>query len=190
MTVTFIPLLAPKNQMVHGTVRFYNGTVAIVASIGVWLLSFRLLPSLSPAYRTRSILASSLRDLCRLATGDKYRDWFGHIGGRFVATPDVATPLQRAHLPAALSVGHEIIELRNGARRLEFDTTLDPVLTAVVRGDTPRATDHLARLDAALAAHAATGPEMQTVLRARGRLLVISETLTRHSSYFEKGTQR
>jgi uncharacterized membrane protein YccC len=82
MTMTFMPLLAPTNQMVYDTVQFYNGTVAIVAGIGVALLSFRLLPPLSPAYRTRRLLVLTLRDLRRLATGRTYRDWFGHIGGR------------------------------------------------------------------------------------------------------------
>jgi uncharacterized membrane protein YccC len=42
MTITFMPLLAPTNQMVYDTVQFYNGTVAILAGIGVALLSFRL----------------------------------------------------------------------------------------------------------------------------------------------------
>jgi hypothetical protein len=57
------------------------------------------------------MLALSLRDLRRLATGRRYRDWFGHIGGRLVTVPDAATPLQRAQLLAALSVGSEIIQL-------------------------------------------------------------------------------
>jgi uncharacterized membrane protein YccC len=111
MTMTFMPLLAPTNQMVYDTVQFYNGTVAILAGVGVALLSFRLLPPLSPAYRTRRLLALSLRDLRRLATGRRYRDWFGHIGGRLVTVPDAATPLQRAQLLATLSVGSEIIQL-------------------------------------------------------------------------------
>jgi hypothetical protein len=190
MTMTFMPLLAPTNQMVYDMVQFYNGTVAIVAGIAAALLSFRLLPPLSPAYRTRRLLALTLRDLRRLATGRTYRDWFDHIGGRLVTIPDAATPLQRAQLLAGLSVGREIIQLRGGARRLELDTELDPVLAAVAQGDTASATAHLARLDAALAEHVATGPEMQTVLRARCSILVISETLARHSSYFEMGMRR
>jgi uncharacterized membrane protein YccC len=190
MTMTFMPLLAPTNEMVYDTVQFYNGTVAILAGVGVALLSFRLLAPLSPAYRMRRLLALSLRDLRRLATGRTYSDWFGHIGGRLVTVPDAATPLQRAELLAALSVGREIIQLRGGARRLELDTELDPVLAAVAQGDTASATAHLARLDAALAAQVATAPETQTVLRARGNILAISETLARHASYFQAGTQR
>ena len=190
MTMTFMPLLAPTNQMVYDTVQFYNGTLAVVAGTAAALLSFRLLPPLSPAYRTRRLLALTLRDLRRLAMGRGYRDWFGHIGGRLVTIPDAATPLQRAQLLAGLSVGREIIQLRGGARRLELDTELDPVLAALAQGDTASATAHIARLDAALAAHFATGPEMQTVLRARGSILVISETLARHASYFQARTRR
>jgi uncharacterized membrane protein YccC len=189
MTMTFMPLLAPTNQMVYDTVQFYNGTLAILAGVGVALLSFRLLPPLSPAYRTRRLLALSLRDLRRLAAGRTYHDWFGHIGGRLVTVPDAARPLQRAQLLAALSVGSEIAELRDRTRWLGLNTDLDPALAAVAQGDTASATAHLAGLDAALAAHAATGPEMQTVLRARGSILVISETLAVHAAYFGPGTQ-
>lgn len=190
MTMTFMPLLAPTNQMVYDTVQFYNGTAAILAGVGVALLSFRLLPPLSPAYRTRRLLALSLRDLRRLATGRTYRDWFGHIGGRLVTVPDAATPLQRAQLLAALSVGSEIAELGDRARRLGLDADLAPALAAMAQGDTATTTAKLARLDAALAAHPATGPEMHTVLRARGSILVISETLAVHAVYFGSGTQR
>jgi uncharacterized membrane protein YccC len=189
MTMTFMPLLAPTNQMVYDTVQFYNGTVAILAGVAVALLSFRLLPPLSPAYRTRRLLALSLRDLRRLASGRTYRDWFGHIGGRLVTVPDTATPLQRAQLLAALSVGSEIAELRDRARRLGLNANLDPALVALARGDTANATAHLARLGAALGAQAATGPERLTVLRARGSILVISETLAQHAAYFEAGRQ-
>jgi uncharacterized membrane protein YccC len=110
MTMTFVPLLAPTNQMSYDTVQFYNGTLAILAGTGAALLSSRLLPPVSPAYRTRRLLALTLRDLRRLATGLAYSDCGGHIGGRLVAMPDAATPLQRAQLLAALSVGSEIIQ--------------------------------------------------------------------------------
>jgi uncharacterized membrane protein YccC len=184
MTMTFMPLLAPTNRMVYDTVQFYNGTSAIIAGIGVALLSFRLLPPLSPAYRSRRLLALTLRDFRRLAAGRTYRDWFGHIGGRVVTMPDAATPLQRAQLLAALSVGEEIIQLRDIARRFGLDADLEPALAAVAQGDTATTTAQLARLDAALAGYAATEPEMQTVLRARGTILVSSETLAVHTVYF------
>jgi hypothetical protein len=91
---------------------------------------------------------------------------------------------------AALSVGEEIIQLRDIAHRFGLDADLDPALAAVAQGDTATTTAQLARLDAALAGYAATESEMQTVLGARGTILVISETLAGHADYFGAGRQR
>ena len=60
------PLLAPMNEMSYDIVSFYNNALAIVGGLGVAALSFRLLPPLAPAYRTRRLLAAALRDLRRL----------------------------------------------------------------------------------------------------------------------------
>ena len=106
-----------------------------------------------------------------------------------MTVPDAATPLQRAQLLAALSVGSEIVQLRDRARRLGLSADLEPALVAMAQGDTATTTSQLTRLDAALAAHTATGPEGQTVLRARGSILVISETLAAHAVYFGSGTE-
>ena len=76
------------------------------------------------------------------------------------------------------------------ADRLGLNPDLGPVLAAVAQGDSATATAQLARLDAALAARSAPGADMQTILRARGSILVISETLAGHASYFEAGRQR
>jgi uncharacterized membrane protein YccC len=67
MTVNFVPLLGPANPMSYDTVQFYNSASAIVADTTAAVLSFRLLPPLSPAFRTRRLLALTLRDLRRLA---------------------------------------------------------------------------------------------------------------------------
>ena len=57
------------------------------------------------------------------------------------------------------------------------------------QGDIATTNAQLAQLDAALAGYAATEPEMQTVPRARGTILVVSETLAVHAVYFGSGTQ-
>ena len=49
----FCFLLAPTNQMSYATQQFYNAALATVAGLGAAALSFRLLPPLSPAFRTR-----------------------------------------------------------------------------------------------------------------------------------------
>jgi uncharacterized membrane protein YccC len=69
VAVYLLPLLAPANEMSYDTEQFYNGALAIISGIAVAALSFRLLPPLSPALRTRRLLALTLRDLRRLATG-------------------------------------------------------------------------------------------------------------------------
>jgi uncharacterized membrane protein YccC len=182
MTITFMPLLAPTNQMVYNTVQFYNGTVAIVAGISVALLSFRLFPDLSPAYRTHRLLALTLRDLRRLTTGHIPRtpeDWHGRISGRLSVLPDQAEPLQHSQLLAALLVGTEIVKLRRVSRRMDLGSELDPALEALRRGDIALTTVRLDRLDDVLAARASAA-----ALRARASILAMTEVLTRHAAFF------
>jgi hypothetical protein len=112
------------------------------------------MPPLSPAFRTRRLLALTLRDLRCLATGPIPRtpgDWEGRMYGRIAALPDEAQPLQRSQLLAALSVGTEIIQLRRIARRLDLGSELDVALAAVAAGNSAVATTLLAVLDRVLA---------------------------------------
>jgi uncharacterized membrane protein YccC len=183
--IGFCRLLAPANPMNYDTQEFYNSALAIVAGVGAAALSFRLLPPLSPAFRTRRLLALTLRDLRNLATGPIPRtpdDWQGRTYRRLSVLPDAAEPLQRSQFVAALSVGNEIIQLRNIARRLDLGAELDAALEALARGDSATATTRLARLDDALA-----GRPGATALRARGSILAMTEALTQHSAYFDAG---
>jgi Fusaric acid resistance protein family len=144
-----------------------------------------LIPPLSPTFRTRRLLALTLRDLRRLATGPIPRtpdDWKGRMHGRLSALPDEAQPLQRSQLLAALSVGIEIIQLRHIAPRLDLRSELDAALEPIVRSDSELATARLARLDEALASRPGAA-----ALRARGSILAVSEALTQHAAYFDAG---
>jgi hypothetical protein len=154
---------------------------------------FRLLPPLLPAYRARRVLALTLRDLRRVAIGSSPEAWESHVHGRLSAMPDEATPLQRAQLLAALSVGSEIIRLRDGARRLDpdlredrhFGARLEAALIAVAQGNSAIATASLARLDEVLAAHPAGAATARTTLRMRASILALSETLNDHAPYLD-----
>jgi uncharacterized membrane protein YccC len=193
ITVTFVPLLAPANQMNYDTLQFYNGALAIVTGVGAAALAFRLLPPLSPALRTRRLLALTLRDLRRLTTGPIPRtanEWEASIYGRLSALPEQAEPLKRAQLLAALSVGTEIIRLRRVARRFELHAELDAALDALARGDNSVATERLARYDKRLAGLPSTRPEARVRLRARGSILAMSEALAQHRAYFDSGAGR
>jgi uncharacterized membrane protein YccC len=193
MVFNFVPLLAPANQMSYDTQQFYNAALAIVAGVGAAAFSFRLLPPLSPALRTRRLLALTLRDLRRLTTGPISRtanDWESRIYSRLSQLPEQATPLQRAQLMTALSVGTEIIRLRRVACRFDLHRELDAALDAVARGDSMVATERLARLDQLLAALPSTRPGMRGGLRARGSILAVSEALAHHAAYFDAGAVR
>jgi uncharacterized membrane protein YccC len=183
MAAYFLPLLAPANQETYDPQQFYNNALAIIAGTGAAALSFRLIPPLSPEYRTRRLLTLTLRDLRRLARRPISRtpeDWESQIYGRLSALPDAAQPLQRAQMLAALSVGTEIIRLRRIARRMDLGSELDAALEALAEGDIALATARLDRLDDALAARPVTA-----ALRTRAGILAMTEVLTQHAAYFE-----
>ncbi len=183
MTMGFMPILQPTNPETYNPEIFYNVGFAIVAGMATAALSFQLMPPLSPAFRTRRLLALTLRDLRRLAAGRPQNDWEGHVIGRLSVMPAEAASLQRTQLLAALSVGSEIIRLRSLLPRLALGVALDKALGPLVQGHTARAMAHFARLDATLAEH----PDPQAAMRARGSIEAISEALTQHSDYFDGG---
>src|SRR5205085_3272605 len=79
MMIPFMPLLAPTNPMNFDPLVYYNTGLTIITGCAVGALSFRLFPPLSPAYRTRRLLALTLRDLRRVAIGHTPDDWEGGI---------------------------------------------------------------------------------------------------------------
>jgi hypothetical protein len=135
------------------------------------------------------LLALTLRDLRRLAVAPRWLTWKGwdaRMIGRLTALPDQAEPLKRARLLAALSVGAEIIHLSRMSPRLGA-AELEAALKAVASGSTTTAIAKLREFDDRLASTPHAKAEAAVALRARGRLLVISEALARHSSYFDTG---
>jgi uncharacterized membrane protein YccC len=188
MVVNIVPLLAPQNQMNYDPQQFYNASSALIAGILAGALAFRLLPPLSPALRTRRLLALTLRDLRRLTMGRSRRtagDWLGLVYSRLSVLPEQAEPLQRAQLLAALSVGTEIMLLRRAARMFDPSLGLDAALDTIARGDSAVAAARLASVDRRLAALSGTRPGPRTRLRVRESLLALSEALTRHAAWFD-----
>jgi uncharacterized membrane protein YccC len=190
MTANFVPLLAPANPMSYDTLQFYNTALAIVGGYGAGALSFRLLPPLSPEFRTRRLLALTLRDLRRLATDPGVRtsdDWESHVYGRLEVFPDNAQPLQRAQLLAALFMGTEIIHLHRIGRRLGLGENLGAALVALAKGNSATATARLDLIDDHLASRLSAEPD---AMQARASILAVSEALIQHASYFDAGAHR
>jgi uncharacterized membrane protein YccC len=190
MAFSFVPLLSPINQMTYDTAQFYNIAVAVLVGCGTAALAFRLLPPLPPVLRTRRLLAFALGDLRRSAVAPlplALDDWEARMYGRLAALPDDAEPLQRAQLLATLSVGSDIMHLRRISPLLGFDKELDAALAAVAQGSSASARDHLAGLDLHLVPLHGAEPGEDLVMRARARILAISEALAQHSAYFDAG---
>lgn len=190
MGVNFMPLLAPTNPMSYDTAQFYNAALAIIVGCSVAPLAFRLLPPLSPAVRTRRLLALSLRDLRRLAadpTVPRSAHWEARMYARIAALPDQAEPIQRARLLAALAVGTELIELRRIGGHLGVAAGVDTALAAFAQGDGATAAVRLRELDGRLATSEAAGQNPLMTLRARSRILSICEAVAEHAPYFEAG---
>ncbi|MGB8528614.1 MAG: hypothetical protein WCD75_17595, partial [Rhodoplanes sp.] len=113
--------------------------------------------------------------------------WEGRIYSRLAALPDAAEPLQRAQLVTALSVGSEIIYLRNAMPELGFGSELDSALSALAQGDSAAAVAELERLDHRLASLPDSDPRIPAALGERGRILLICDALINHRAYFDAG---
>jgi Fusaric acid resistance protein family len=148
----------------------------------------RLLPPMPPAMRVRRLLALTLRDLRRLTHGKLPKScvgWEGRIYGRLSAIPESFDTLPAAQLTAALSVGREIIRLRRVTHRFACGAELKAAMRAVAAGNSGAAIRELHRLDQALAERPAAQPGARLRLRARGTILSIADSLTRHAGYFD-----
>jgi uncharacterized membrane protein YccC len=189
----FVPIMTPENPITYDTLQFYNSALAIVAGAGAATLAFRLLPPLSPALRTRRLLALTLRDLRRLPTAPILPTrgrWESKVYGRLSVLPEQAEPLQRAQILAALSVGTEIIRLRRIARRIHLGVDIDAALEGLARRQSALVTERLAPIYNALDALPGVAPRAPIILRAQGSIRAISEALGRHAPYFDSGAAR
>ena len=186
--ILFLPLLGPTNQMSYDPSHLYNFALAALAGCLMGSLSFLLLPSLSPAFRVRRLLALTLRDLRRLAMNSRppsSEDWESRIYGRLAALPHQTEQLQLDQLLAALSAGTEIVQLRRLATGLGVAAQLDAALEALAQGNGASAIAQLRQLDQHLASAADGAAEI--ALRARAHILGLSEAITAHGRYFDSG---
>jgi uncharacterized membrane protein YccC len=188
MAGLFIAILAPLNLETYDTTQFYNSTLAIVAGLGAAMVAFRLVPPLSPAFRTRRLLRLALRDLRRLAAGlgvAEPTDWQGVSYGRLALLPATAALEDGARLVGALVFGNDLIRLREIVEPAGFADDFRVACAAVARGDSAAAIAALRRLDGDLAARPGDGPAAAVRLRARAAILAISEALAQYPEYFE-----
>jgi uncharacterized membrane protein YccC len=188
MAVHVVPLIGIHNVMVYDAAQFFNSAMGIIAGTGFAALVMRLIPPLSAAERSRRLLALTLRDLRRLAGGERTvrpREWQNRIFGRLSVLPLLAELPQGAKLVAALSMGNEMIRLRRVADQLAIRQQLEPALSAVADGESGVAVQWLAQADRVLAASPDGHPDPEIRMRARARICAMTEALTLFADYFD-----
>jgi uncharacterized membrane protein YccC len=190
MVLTSLPLLGVANSMSYDATVFFNNVVSIVGGTIIATVACRLVPPVPPAVRVRRLLSLTLRDLRRLAVrpAPSPGRWERRVFHRLYVLPDLAEPVQRAQLLAALAVGKEIIRLRRAAPRFGLQDELDTALAAFVRGRPKLAIDRLAVLDRRVGVMAVERPG-EASLKARASILAISEALTQHGGFFMQGAR-
>ena len=184
----FTPLLGPANLMSYDPGAYYNSALSLVGGVLFAMLTFALLPPMPPAQRARRLLALTLRDLRRLCRGRlvcSEAEWRSRVYGRLSVMPPSADPLQAARLAAALSLGREIIRLRQMARRFGVQGLIRQVTDALAAGNGADAIRCLHALQAALAAVPGDAAGRKVRLRARGLATSAVIVLEQFTAYFE-----
>ena len=190
LVTLFLPLLAPENQPVYDPAHFYNTASAIVAGTITAAVVLRLIPPLSPAWRTQRLLDLTLWDVHRLAVRSRYpaqATWTSRICHRLAALPTEASREDGARLVAALSVGNAIIDLRDARGSLVGRDALDHALAHLAKADiggTQAALELFSARQSEGAAPESTAEGALGGMRAQAAAAVISQALGRHPLYF------
>ncbi|HTJ88694.1 MAG TPA: FUSC family protein [Acidocella sp.] len=186
MVLTFMPLLGAANGEAHDGGVFFNSAVSIVVGTIVATVACRLVPPVPPAMRVRRLLSLTLRDLRRLAVqpAPSPARWERCVFHRLYVLPDLAEPVQRAQLLAALAVGKEIIRLRRAAPRFGLQDELNGALAAFVGGRPAQTIAQLTALDRRIGA-----PAEEAALKLRAGILAVCEALTQHGGFFSQGAR-
>jgi uncharacterized membrane protein YccC len=176
--------------MNYDTQQLYNMALAMLIGLSSAAVAFRLAPPLSPALRTRRLLALTSRDLRRLTNRPAAwttNEWKNRLYRRLCALPPQAEPSQRAQLLMAISTGSEIIRLHRVARQFQLQGQVEDALQAMSRGDRSGATERLGQVDGFLTAPARVTPGAWGRLRARASIHAISEALAHPGLLLEPG---
>jgi uncharacterized membrane protein YccC len=188
MVTNFLPILAIENQPNYDGERLLNATLAISAGMAAAALSMRLLPPLPPARRTRRLLALTLQDLRRLATGRERVDtaaWISVVSQRLAVMPAQATLEQEAELLAGLSVGEALITLLEIRPHVQGGDTLGHAFACLAVADVAGARQWLARF--CVQQPEGATPEAQRGIRAAVEATLIADALSRHAAFFASG---
>jgi uncharacterized membrane protein YccC len=189
-SVNFLPMLSITNGITYDASQFWNSASGILSGIAVGVVAIVIVPPLSPAIRTSRLIALTLADLRRLAKRAPPRrredDWESRGVARLLALPEQAEPVERGALAAAVSVGKEIVRLRQVAPRFVPAAAVDAALQALAEGRSGEAIDRLKDIDRLIAALPSAEAASRIRLRLRAGILAISAQLSEYAPYFDE----
>ena len=187
-SVNFLPMLSITNGMTYDASQFWNSSSAIVAGVGFGAVAMLILPPLSPAIRTRRLLALTLADLqatCEASLARKA----GRLGkprrrslagdARPSSSQSSAPSSLQPSLSAKRSYGFAMSRLGSSRARM-----VDAALTALAEGRSGEAIERLKEIDRQVAA--LPRARSRILLRFRASILVISGQLAQFGSYFDR----
>lgn len=186
-TFNFVPLIAPTNVMVFDPQMYLNTAFGLVAGCVAGAATLLIIPQPSPRVRAQRLVDLSIRDLRRLAAGRRrwtFRQWQGRMYSRLVALPPECEPVQRSRLAATLTVGVQVIRLRQLAKDSRIGAEISDILAALAAGNLPRLQYTLGELDKEIASSPDKQSGMRGRMRTRAMLLAIAEAVDRQGDYF------
>lgn len=187
MTLNFMPLLGLTNEMTYDPPAFYNQVLGILTGCIATAIALQVVPPVRPRVRADRLLAATWNELRDLAGKPEILPrsaWEARIYNRLAALPEEAEPIQAGRMVAVLSVGTEIIRLRQIAERFGLQSDVRGFLSEMARGNDPGAIEVLRQLDTELAAIPREVPGEEVRLRARASLQALTEALETHMASY------
>ncbi|WP_237476867.1 FUSC family protein [Lichenibacterium dinghuense] len=181
-TMNFVPLVGPTNQITFNTLSFYNSALGIVGGCLAGALALVLIPPVPRGMRADRLVALSLRDLRRLASGrwcPRPEAWQNRLHARLIAVPEGVDPVYGSQLVAILSTGLQVLRLRGLAGRDAAGNRLRGALERLAHQDVDGMLAGLDAVDADLVG----GPD----LRVPTAIQVVRDVVRQHRHEFGEG---
>ena len=183
-SMNFMPLVAPSNQISFDTVAFANSALAIVAGCAAGAVALTVIPPVPMRVRADRLIGLTLRDVRRMAAGRgtfSPEAWENRVYARLIALPEDVDPAYGQRLVAALSVGLQVIRLKNiSGQSSRLNRDIAESLRALATGDRFAI---MAGLDKVDREAAASGTDRVT-MRIRTAIQVIRDFMPRSGDDF------
>ena len=193
MTVNVLPFKALTNVIIYDQTASYNQMLGIIVGCVFAAIALQLIPPAPQRLRASRLLTATRDELRALAASVRTPSrsaWEARIYNRLAALPEAAEPAQAGNLVAALSVGTEIIRLRQSAEQFGLENDAKRFLTKMAGGELLGAIAALGEFDDDLASIPRQTPGESARLKSRANILALTEALDTHAGYLMREAPR